>query len=94
MKLNLKSNVWEENRELGGLTLFVGHSFSLTRAAGLSAKEKNPIYTPQNRIGIYYSLDSQPQSCAYLSGHFAWVDPPHNNVKCVTSSFMFCPFVK
>ncbi|VVA99548.1 unnamed protein product [Arabis nemorensis] len=66
-KLNLKRNVWEEMRELGGLTIFGGPFYSLTRA-GPSAKEKTIIYTP-HRSGI-----------VYFTNRFAWVDPPCNNV--------------
>ncbi|XP_013615859.1 PREDICTED: F-box/kelch-repeat protein At3g18720-like, partial [Brassica oleracea var. oleracea] len=42
-KLNMKQNVWEEKRDLGGLTVFASCPGSFIRAC-LSAEEMNRIY--------------------------------------------------
>ncbi|EFH61534.1 hypothetical protein ARALYDRAFT_898245 [Arabidopsis lyrata subsp. lyrata] len=84
-KLNLERNVWEEMRVLGGLTVFACNAASLTRA-GLSAEERNRIYTlhigDYGRLGIYYLgcvKCSLPAYTTYLSNRSAWLQPPHNN---------------
>ncbi|VVA99578.1 unnamed protein product [Arabis nemorensis] len=80
-RLNLKRNVWEETRELGGLTVFASRHVSLTRA-GLPSEMRNRIYTshygPHDMY--YYSLGDEqssrpPPMFPYGS---VWVDPPHN----------------
>ncbi|VYS58992.1 unnamed protein product [Arabidopsis thaliana] len=94
-KLNLKREVWEEKKELGGLTVFAGYHTSLTRAS-LLALDRNKMYTSHAaRSFVYYSLAGNkfsrcPPGCNYLSDRFAWVDPPHNQRSLIKGmSFIF-----
>ncbi|VVA99584.1 unnamed protein product [Arabis nemorensis] len=78
-KLNLERKIWEEKRELGGLTVFASYPTSLTRA-GLSAEEKSMI---NERFGSNYFLANdksfiRPRWGAGWSRRIAWVDPPQN----------------
>lgn len=84
-KLDLTRQVWEEKKELGGLTVFASYPASLTRA-GLLAPDRNRMYPSHDaRFGVYYSLaddkfSRRPPTVNYLSDRFAWVDPPNNQV--------------
>ncbi|VVA99176.1 unnamed protein product [Arabis nemorensis] len=76
-KLNLERKVWEEKRELGGLTVFSSYSTPLTRA-GPSAEEKNMLY---ERLGSSYYLANDKSLFVPLGVHvgfrrIALVDPP------------------
>ncbi|CAA7030760.1 unnamed protein product [Microthlaspi erraticum] len=76
-KLDLKQCGWQEKRDIGGLTLFASFPSSLLRA-GLSAEERNRIYTSLTD-GIHYSMKSshlRQGSC--VSSCIDWVEPPHN----------------
>ncbi|XP_010474309.1 PREDICTED: F-box/kelch-repeat protein At3g18720-like [Camelina sativa] len=82
-KLDLKRKVWEEKRELGGLTVFASQPTSLTRAGLL--RERNRIYpSHEAHKGVYYNLaddkysSHRPPVMNYLSDRIAWVDPPLN----------------
>lgn len=82
-KLNHERKVWEEKRELGGLTVFASDPSPLTRA-GLSAEDRNRVYTSHlGQLRCYFALGDgifslRPPSSNYLSDRIAWVDPPHN----------------
>lgn len=83
-KPNLKLKVWEEKRDVGGLTIFASSPGSFIRAS-LSAKERNKMYPSTNEpLSVHYSLGDEESSrlpaITYLSRRGAWVDPPHNNV--------------
>ncbi|CAH8323616.1 unnamed protein product [Eruca vesicaria subsp. sativa] len=70
-KLNMKRNVWEEKRDLGGLTVFASSTGSFIRAC-LSAEDMNRIY-PSHLI---YGSSRPPKTD--LSNRVAWVEPPQN----------------
>ncbi|VVA99576.1 unnamed protein product [Arabis nemorensis] len=81
-KLNLNRNVWEEKRDLGGLTVFISLHVTLTRA-GLPSEMRNRIYASHDRRhDMYYSFgdetSSLPLSTPFLPYSVVWIDPPHN----------------
>ncbi|CAH8330118.1 unnamed protein product [Eruca vesicaria subsp. sativa] len=74
-KLNLERMLWEENREVCGLSVFASYPES----------ERNRTYPSANvQLSQYCSLvnekSSRPPTSTYLSKRVAWVAPPdHNN---------------
>ncbi|KAG5410407.1 hypothetical protein IGI04_006736 [Brassica rapa subsp. trilocularis] len=78
-KLNMKQNVWEEKRDLGGLTVFASCPGSFIRAC-LSAEEMNRIYPSFTDFYLIYGSTSCRPPRTNLSCRVAWVEPPQNNV--------------
>ncbi|EFH44523.1 predicted protein [Arabidopsis lyrata subsp. lyrata] len=87
LKLNFKRNVWEEKKDLGGLTVFASFPSSFARA-GLSTEQRNKIcLSYRDKYGRYdvsYSVgdekSSYPPPETVLSKSIVWVEPPHNYV--------------
>ncbi|CAN7039229.1 unnamed protein product [Brassica rapa subsp. trilocularis] len=78
-KLNMKQNVWEEKRDLGGLTVFASVPGSFIRAC-LSAEEMNRIYPSFTDFYLIYGASSHRPPRTNLSCRVAWVEPPQNNL--------------
>ncbi|XP_056860221.1 F-box/kelch-repeat protein At3g18720-like [Raphanus sativus] len=76
-KLNMKQNVWEEKRDLGGLTVFASVPGSFIRAC-LSPEEMNRIYPSFTDFYLIYGTISHLPPRTNLSGSVAWVEPPQN----------------
>ncbi|CAH2051431.1 unnamed protein product [Thlaspi arvense] len=76
-KLNMEQNVWDEKRDLGGLTVFTSASASFIRS-GLSPEVRNRVYPSlADTNGKYYSLgdgrSSNPPPSPSLARCVAWV---------------------
>lgn len=78
-KLNIKRNVWEEKRDLGGLTVFASCPGSFIRAC-LSAEDMNRIYPSFTDFYLLYGTRSHRPPKTNLSCRVAWVEPPQHNV--------------
>ncbi|KAL0875158.1 hypothetical protein Bca101_024863 [Brassica carinata] len=78
-KLNMKQNVWEEKRDLGGLTVFASVPGSFIRAC-LSLEEMNRIYPSFTDFYLIYGTSSHRPPQTNLSCRVAWVEPPQNNL--------------
>ncbi|KAJ0246275.1 F-box domain-containing protein [Hirschfeldia incana] len=76
-KLNMKQNVWEEKRDLGGLTVFASVPGSFIRAC-LSAEDMNRIYPSFTDFYLIYGASSPRPPRTNFSCRVAWIEPPQN----------------